>query len=127
VSTKEPFSSLTFRSDSPKDVLQNYKFELSYKMVEAVLYCIDNKEEGLIFADIIVPFSQEVVHLSVYKDSFIDILDKNLKILEDHEEYEMCAEVLKAKNKLIKKSSRTPIKKNKKEAISNLIHAIKKL
>jgi hypothetical protein len=127
VSTKEPFSSLTFRSDSPKDVLQNHKFELSYKMVEAVLYCIDNKEEGLIFADIIVPFSQEVVHLSVYKDSFIDILDKNLKILEDHEEYEMCAEVLKAKNKLIKKSSRTPIKKNKKEAISNLIHAIKKL
>jgi hypothetical protein len=127
VSTKEPFSSLTFRSDSPKDILQNHKFELSYKMVEAVLYCIDNKEEGLIFADIIVPFSQEVVHLSVYKDSFIDILDKNLKILEDHEEYEMCAEVLKAKNKLIKKSSRTPIKKNKKEAISNLIHAIKKL
>lgn len=127
MSTKEPFSSLTFRSDSPKDILQNHKFELSYKMVEAVLYCIDNKEEGLIFADIIVPFSQEVVHLSVYKDSFIDILDKNLKILEDHEEYEMCAEVLKAKNKLIKKSSRTPIKKNKKEAISNLIHAIKKL
>jgi hypothetical protein len=127
VSTKEPFSSLTFRSDSPKDILQNHKFELSYKMVEAVLYCIDNKEEGLIFADIIVPFSQEVVHLSVYKDSFIDILDKNLKILEDHEEYEMCAEVLKAKTKLIKKSSRTPIKKNKKEAISNLIHAIKKL
>lgn len=96
-------------------------------MVEAVLYCIDNKEDGLIFADIIVPFSQEVVQLSVYKDSFIDILDKNLKILEDYEEYEMCAEVLKAKNKLIKKSSKTPVKRNKKEAINNLIHTIKKL
>lgn len=127
MSTKEPFSSLIFRSDSPKDILQTHRFELSYKMVEAVLYCIDNKEDGLIFADIIVPFSQEVVQLSVYKDSFIDILDKNLKILEDYEEYEMCAEVLKAKNKLIKKSSKTPIKRSKKEAINNLIHTIKKL
>lgn len=127
MSTKEPFSSLIFRSDSPKDILQTHRFELSYKMVEAVLYCIDNKEDGLIFADIIVPFSQEVVQLSVYKDSFIDILDKNLKILEDYEEYEMCAEVLKAKNKLIKKSSKTPVKRNKKEAINNLIHTIKKL
>lgn len=96
-------------------------------MVEAVLYCIDNKEDGLIFADIIVSFSQEVVQLSVYKDSFIDILDKNLKILEDYEEYEICAEILKAKNKLIKKSSKTPIKQSKKEAINNLIHTIKKL
>lgn len=127
MSTKEPFSSLIFRSDSPKDILQTHRFELSYKMVEAVLYCIDNKEDGLIFADIIVPFSQEVVQLSVYKDSFIDVLDKNLKILEDYEEYEMCAEVLKAKNKLIKKSSKTPVKRNKKEAINNLIHTIKKL
>lgn len=127
MSTKEPFSSLIFRSDSPKDILQTHKFELSYKMVEAVLYCIDNKEDGLIFADIIVPFSQEVVQLSVYKDSFIDILDKNLKILEEYEEYEMCAEVLKAKNKLLKKSSKTPIKRSKKEAINNLIHTIKKL
>lgn len=127
MSAKEPFSSLIFRSDSPKDILQTHKFELSYKMVEAVLYCIDNKEDGLIFADIIVPFSQEVVQLSVYKDSFIDILDKNLKILEEYEEYEMCAEVLKAKNKLLKKSSKTPIKRSKKEAINNLIHTIKKL
>lgn len=127
MSTKKPFSSLILRSDSPKDILQTHRFELSYKMVEAVLYCIDNKEDGLIFADIIVSFSQEVVQLSVYKDSFIDILDKNLKILEDYEEYEICAEILKAKNKLIKKSSKTPIKQSKKEAINNLIHTIKKL
>ena len=121
------FEPLSIRTNKPKLVFEEYKLEIAIKIVEAILHCIKFGKSKTVFAELIVPSSKEIICLNVEEDNFLENLDKNLDILVEHEEYELCAELMKAKEKIINGLPKKSASKKKKEAIDNLIGTIKNL
>ena len=103
------FEPLSIRTNKPKEVFDNYRDEISKKIVEAILHCIKFGKSKTVFAEIIVPKTKEIICLNVEENNFLDVLTQNLDVLVENEEYELCAEILKE------------------EAIDNLIGTIKNL
>lgn len=121
------FEPLTIRLEKTEDVFLLYRLELAIKVTEAVLYCIKYNKPKLIFAEIIIESTKEILSFNVTESSFLENLDKNLKILEEYEEYELCAEIMKAKEKILKGLPKKSARKQKNEAVENLISTIKNL
>jgi hypothetical protein len=67
--------------------------------------------------------------LHVNEENFLENLEKNLEILVEYEEYELCAEIMKAKEKILQglPKKRTRKKKDNTKEIDNLINTIKRL
>jgi hypothetical protein len=121
------FEPLSIRTNKPKSVFSEYKVEMAIKVVEAILHCIKFGKSKTIFAEIIVPASKEIICLNIEENNFLDTLNTNLDILVEQEEYELCAELVKAKEKIIKGLPKKSTRKKKKEAVDNLIGTIKNL
>jgi hypothetical protein len=121
------FEPLSIRTNDPKTAFEENRYEIAMKIVEAVLHCIKFGKSKLVFAEIIVPKSKEIICLNVEEDSFLENLEKNLNILIEYEEYELCAEIMKAKEKIINGLPKKSPRKKKKEAVDNLIGTIKNL
>lgn len=121
------FEPLSIRTNTPKTVFEDYRYEFAVKIVEAVLHCIKFGKSKAVFAEIIIPKSKEIVCLNVEETSFLENLEKNLDILIELEEYELCAELVKAKEKIINGLPKKTARKRKKEAVDDLIGTIKNL
>lgn len=121
------FEPLTIRLEKTEDVFLLYRLELAIKVTEAVLYCIKYNKPKLIFAEIIVESTKEILSFNVTESSFLENLEKNLKILEEYEEYELCAEIMKAKEKIMKGLPKKSKRAKQKEAVDDLINTIKNL
>ena len=121
------FEPLSIRTNKPKLVFEQYKLEIAIKIVEAILHCNKFGKSKTVFAELIIPSSKEIICLNVEEDNFLENLDKNLDILVEYEEYELCAELMKAKEKIINGLPKKSAIKKKKEAIDNLIGTIKNL
>ncbi len=121
------FKPLLVTTNKPADLFTIYKLETSKAIVEAVLHCIKYNKSKMVFAEVAIPNSKEIISLNIDENSFLESLDKNLNILEEYEEYELCAELVKAKEKILKGYPNKAKKNNKKEAADNLINTIKNL
>jgi hypothetical protein len=121
------FHPLRIKTNSPKEIFDTHKLKLAQKVTEGILHCIKYSKPKIVFAEIVIPNSQEIVSLNVSETSFLETLDKNLGILEGFEEYEWCAEIMKAKEKILKGLPKKSTKKKKSEATEGLIGAIKNL
>jgi len=121
------FHPLRIKTNSPKEIFNTHKLKLAQKVTEGILHCIKYSKPKIVFAEIVIPKSMEVVSLNVSEASFMETLDKNLETLEEFEEYEWCAEIMKAKEKLLKGLPKKSTKKKKAEATEGLIGAIKNL
>ena len=121
------FEPLSIRTNDPKNAFEEHRYEIAMKIVEAVLHCIKFGKLKTVFAEIIVPKSKEIICLNVEESNFLENLEKNLDILVEYEEYELCAEIMKAKEKIINGLPKKSPRKKKKEAIDNLIGTIKNL
>ena len=121
------FEPLSIRTNNPKSVFDTHRDEISKKIVEAILHCIKFGKSKTTFAEIIVPSSKEIICLNVDESSFLETLETNMDVLVENEEYELCAEIMKAKEKIIKGLPKKSSRKKKKEATDDLINAIKKL
>lgn len=121
------FEPLSIRTNKPGEVFKQHREDLAKKMVEAILHCIKFEKPKAVFAEIIVPASKEIIHLNIEESNFLENLDKNLEVLIELEEYELCAEIMKAKEQLSKGLPKKTVRKKKKEAIDNLIGTIKNL
>lgn len=121
------FEPLSIRTNHPKTIFESYKYELATKVVEAILHCLKFGKSKIVFAEIIIPSSKEIVCLNIEETNFLESLEKNLDALVELEEYELCAEIIKAKEKLLNKKSKKKTRKSKKEAVDNLIGTIKNL
>jgi hypothetical protein len=121
------FHPLRIKTNSPKEIFNTHKLKLAQKVTEGVLHCIKYSKPKIVFAEIVIPNSMEIVSLNVSEASFMETLDKNLETLEEFEEYEWCAEIMKAKEKLLKGLPKKSTKKKKSEATEGLIGAIKNL
>lgn len=121
------FTPLLLQVDNPSDIFVKHRLELSKSAVEAVSYCVNNKLTNIVFVEIETIPSLSTLQLRVDQQSFLDVLDKNLETLEKFEEYELCAEILRLKDKIAKlkaKKTRTP---RKNRSIDDLIKTIKDL
>jgi hypothetical protein len=121
------FKPLSIRTNNPGTIFKEYKTELAKIMVEAILHCIKFNKPKTLFAEIIVPASKEIICLNIEEENFLENLNKNLDILIELEEYELCAEIMKAKEKIINGFPKKNTRKKKKEAVDNLIGTIKNL
>jgi hypothetical protein len=121
------FEPLSIRTNAPKTVFEDYRYEFAVKIVEAVIHCIKFGKSKTVFAEIIIPKSKEIVCLNVEETNFLENLEKNLDLLIELEEYELCAELVKAKEKIINGLPKKTTRKRKKEAVDNLIGTIKNL
>ena len=121
------FEPLSIRTNAPKTVFEDYRYEFAVKIVEAVIHCIKFGKSKTVFAEIIIPKSKEIICLNVEETSFLENLEKNLDLLIELEEYELCAELVKAKEKIINGLPKKTARKRKKEAIDDLIGTIKNL
>lgn len=121
------FEPLSIRTNKPGDVFKYHREELAKKMVEAILHCVKFEKSKTVFAEIIVPASKEIICLNIEENNFLENLNKNLEVLVELEEYELCAEIMKAKEKIANKVPKKDARKKKKEAVDNLIGTIKNL
>jgi hypothetical protein len=124
---RNTFTPLLLQVDNPSDIFVKHRLELSKSAVEAVSYCVNNKLTNIVFVEIETIPSLSTLQLRVDQQSFLDVLDKNLETLEKFEEYELCAEILRLKDKIAKlkaKKTRTP---RKNRSIDDLIKTIKDL
>jgi hypothetical protein len=123
------FEPLSIRTDKPDKVFEAYRRRISKKTVEAILHCIKYNKAKLTFLEIISVSSKQVIVLHVNEENFLENLEKNLEILVEYEEYELCAEIMKAKEKILQglPKKRTRKKKDNTKEIDNLINTIKRL
>jgi hypothetical protein len=121
------FTPLLLQVDNPADIFNKYRLELSKSAVEAVLYCVNNKLTNIVFVEIETVPSFSTLQLRVDKQSFIDVLDKNLDTLEKFEEYELCAEIIKLKERIIKEQDKKTRTRRKNRSIDDLIKTIRDL
>jgi hypothetical protein len=121
------FTPLLLQVDNPSDVFDKHRLELSKSAVEAVSYCVNNKLTNIVFVEIETIPSLSTLQLRVDQQSFLDVLDKNLETLEKFEEYELCAEILRLRDKITKDSAKKTRIRRKNRSIDDLINVIKDL
>jgi hypothetical protein len=121
------FHPLRIKTSTPKEIFTTHKLELTKKTTEAILHCIKYSKPKIVFAEVVIPASMEVVSLNVNETAFLKTLEKNIETLEKFEEYEWCAEIMKAKEKILKGFPKKSLKKKKSEATGDLISVIKNL
>jgi hypothetical protein len=102
---KEKFEPLQILEDNPNEVFENHKKDIAKAIILAIEYALKTKRKKIDFAEISVK-GILIIALSIRSNEFDGLLDDNIKILEEEEEYELCALALKLKNKIDKQNER---------------------
>ena len=119
-----PFKPLILHIKDPSDISEKYRVELAKKVIEALKYCLKFNLSHIVFGELETIPSYSVMQLCLNESTFLDSIEKNLKILEDCEEYELCAELVKIKKKVIKNAQTNSKQAKSGKPLDNLIKAI---
>jgi hypothetical protein len=106
----EKFLPLQISENNPNEVFENHKKDIAKAIILAIDYAIRTRKKKIDFAQINVK-GVLIIALSIKNNEFGGLIADNLKILEEEEEYEICALALKLKNK-IDKQNETVTKKD---------------
>jgi len=101
----EKFLPLQISENNPNEVFENHKKDIAKAIILAIDYAIKTRKKKIDFAEINVK-GILIIALSIKSNEFDGLIVDNLKILEEEEEYEMCALALKLKNKIDKQNER---------------------
>ncbi len=93
------YTPIQIHANEPSDIFELNRRELAKAIVEGIAFGIRNKKKRVDFAKVLIK-EIIVITLSIDSREFTDLLDEQLQILIDFEEYETCALVVKLKNKL---------------------------
>jgi hypothetical protein len=93
------YTPIQIHANDPSDIFENNRRELAKAIVEGIAFGIRNKKRRVDFAKVLIK-EIIVITLSIDSREFTDLLDEQLQILIDFEEYETCALAVKLKNKL---------------------------
>ena len=99
MSIRKRFKPIQINANDPSDIFESHRKEISKAIVEGISFGIRNKKKRVDFAKVLIK-EVIVITLSIDSREFTDLLDEQLQILIDFEEYETCALVVKLKNKL---------------------------
>jgi hypothetical protein len=93
------YTPIQIHANDPSDIFELNKIELAKAIVEGIAFGIRNKKKRVDFAKVLIK-EIIVITLSIDSREFTELLDEQLQILIDFEEYETCALAVKLKNKL---------------------------
>lgn len=93
------FKAIEIQTENPSDIFSTHKVEISKTIISAIEFGIKYKRKRIDFAQIIIK-DKLVITLSIDSREFLDLIDQNLEILIEEEEYESCALAVKMKDKL---------------------------
>jgi hypothetical protein len=101
MSIRKRYKPIQITADDPSDIFETNRRELAKAIVEGIQFGIKNKKKRVDFAKVLIK-EVIVITLSIDSREFTDLLEEQLQILIDFEEYESCAMVVKLQNKLNK-------------------------
>ena len=93
------YTPIQIHANEPSDIFELNRRELAKAIVDGIAFGIRNKKKRVDFAKVLIK-KIIVITLSIDSREFTELLDEQLQILIDFEEYETCALVVKLKNKL---------------------------
>lgn len=93
------YTPIQIHANKPSDIFENNRRELAKAIVEGISFGLRNKKKRVDFAKVLIK-EVIVITLSIDSREFTELLDEQLQILIDFEEYETCALAVKLKNKL---------------------------
>jgi hypothetical protein len=93
------YTPIQIHANEPSDIFENNRRELAKAIVEGISFGLRNKKKRVDFAKVLIK-EIIVITLSIDSREFTELLDEQLQILIDFEEYETCALAVKLKNKL---------------------------
>ena len=99
MSIRKRYKPIQIHANEPSDIFEINKLELAKAIVEGIEHGIRNKKKRVDFAKVLIK-EIIVITLSIDSREFTELLDEQLQILIDFEEYETCALAVKLKNKL---------------------------
>jgi hypothetical protein len=95
------YTPIQIHANEPSDIFELNRRELAKAIVDGIAFGIRNKKKRVDFAKVLIK-EVIVITLSIDSREFTDLLEEQLQILIDFEEYESCAMVVKLQNKLNK-------------------------
>jgi hypothetical protein len=93
------YTPIQIHANDPSDIFEINRRELAKAIVEGIAFGLRNKKKRVDFAKVLIK-EVIVITLSIDSREFTELLDEQLQILIDFEEYETCALAVKLKNKL---------------------------
>jgi hypothetical protein len=93
------YTPIQIHANDPSDIFELNRRELAKAIVDGIAFGIRNKKKRVDFAKVLIK-EIIVITLSIDSREFTELLDEQLQILIDFEEYETCALAVKLKNKL---------------------------
>jgi hypothetical protein len=97
------FKPLVIKAAKPEDIFINHRIELATKIIEAIIYCVENNKSKVVFAHFVLTQIGEIIVLNIDKVNFLENLEINLATLIEYEQYELCTKAIKAKEKILSK------------------------
>jgi len=85
-----------FDSDEFERMVANRDLRISKALVETILKNLNGRKRHLHALSILVEQEQTIYDITVDRQDFVVTLEQNIPILQDNEDYETCAEIVKA-------------------------------
>ena len=86
-----------FDSDEFEELVSNRDVRISKALVETILKNLKGRNRHLHALSVLVEQEQTIYDITVDREEFITTLNQNLPVLEENEDYETCAEIIKLK------------------------------
>jgi hypothetical protein len=87
-----------FDSDEFEELIKKRDVRISKALVETILKNLKGRKRHLHALSVLVEQEQAIYDITIDRKEFINTLEQNLPILQDNEDYETCAEIVKAIN-----------------------------
>lgn len=101
MSVRKKYIPIEINANDPSDIFETHRKEISKGIVDAIAYGLTTKKKRIDFAKVLIK-EIIVITLSVDRREFSDLLEEQLPVLIDFEEYESCALIMKLQDKLNK-------------------------
>jgi hypothetical protein len=85
-----------FDSDEFEQLVADRDLRISKALVETILKNLNGRKRHVHALSVLVEQEQTIYDITVDRKEFVITLEQNLSILEKNEDYETCAEVVKA-------------------------------
>lgn len=82
--------------DEFEELMLENNFEISSAIVNIILKNLKGKKKNIHILEINVLEEQTIYDITINRDDMLDSLEKNLKIHEDNEAYEVCSKIVEA-------------------------------